>query len=68
MSAKRRNDTDEFKREAIRLVTAHGDGVSETARNLGRNATRLGRWTREFETKQRAAFPGNGRLPLDQEE
>ena len=51
MSAKRRNDTDEFKPEAIRLVTAPGDGVSETARNLGRNATRLGRWTRAFETE-----------------
>ena len=28
MSEKRRNYTDEFKREAMRLVTEHGDGVS----------------------------------------
>lgn len=68
MSEKRRNYTDEFKREAIRLVTEHGYGVSETARNLGLNSTMLGRWKREFETKQSAAFPGNGRLPLDKEE
>jgi len=68
MSAKWRNDPDEFTREAIRLVTEPGDGVSETARNVGRNATRRGRWTRACETKQRAAFPGNGRLPLDQAE
>jgi transposase len=67
MGEKRRNDTDAFKREAIRLVTEHGYGVSETARNVGINSTRLGRWNRECETKQRAAFPGNGRLPLDKE-
>lgn len=68
MSEKRRNYTDEFKREAIRLVTEHGYGVSATARNLGINSTMLGRWKREFAGKQRAAFPGNGRLPRDQEE
>ena len=51
-----------------RLVTEHGYGVCETARNWGINATMLGRWTREFETKPSAAFPGNGRLPLDKEE
>jgi transposase len=68
MSEKRRNYTDEFKREAMRLVTEPGDGVSETARNLGRNSTMRGRWKREFETKQRAAFPGNGRRPLDKAE
>jgi transposase len=68
MSEKRRNYTDEFKREAIRLVTEHGYGVCETARNWGINATMLGRWTREFETKPSAAFPGHGRLPLDKEE
>jgi transposase len=28
----------------------------------------LGRWQREFETKQSAAFPGNGRLPLAKED
>jgi transposase len=68
MSEKRRNDTDEFKREAIRLVTEHGYGVSVTARNLGINSTMRGRWKRAFATKPSAAFPGNGRLPLDKEE
>ena len=67
MSEKRRNSTDEFKREAIRLVTEHGYGVSATARNVGINATRLGRWKRAVDTKPSAACPGNGRLPLDQE-
>ena len=47
MTEKRQTSTAEFKREAIRLVTGHGYGVAEAARNLGINATMLGRWTRE---------------------
>ena len=50
-----------INREAIRLVTAHGCGVSKTARNLGINSTMLGRWKPEFETKQRAALPEQDR-------
>ena len=38
MAEKRRQDTEEFKRDAMRLVTEQGDGVSETARHLGINA------------------------------
>jgi transposase-like protein len=65
---KRRNDTEECKREAIRLVTEQGYGGSETARNLGINAHLLGRWKRAFDTKAHAALPGNGRIASDQEE
>jgi transposase len=61
MAEKRRHYGDEFKREAVRLVTEQGYGVSETARNLGINAHMLGRWKREVEAQQSAAFPGNGR-------
>jgi hypothetical protein len=32
MREPRRNDTDEFTRAAMRRVTAHGYGVSDTAR------------------------------------
>jgi transposase len=68
MAEKRRNDGDAFKREAVRLVTEHGYRVSETARNLGINAHMLGRWKREVEAQQSAAFPGHGRMSPDQEE
>lgn len=68
MAEKRRQSTEEFKREAIRLVTEQGYGVSETAGNLGINAHMLGRWKREFDTKGRAAFSGNGRMASDQAE
>jgi transposase len=68
MAEKRRQYTEEFKREAIRLVTEQGYGVSETARNLGINAHMLGRWKRELDTQGSTAFPGNGRMASDQEE
>jgi transposase len=65
---KRQTSTVEFKREAVRLVTVHGYGVAEAARNLGINATMLGRWKCEHEARENGAFPGKGRLPSDQEE
>jgi transposase len=68
MAEKRRQYTEEFKREAIRLVTEQGYGVSETAGNRGLNAHRLGRWKRDFDTNGRAAFSGNGRMAAAQEE
>jgi transposase len=67
MAEKRRNSGDEFKREAVRLVTEHGYGVSETARHLGINAHMLGRWKHEVEAPQSAAFPGHRRVSPDQE-
>jgi transposase len=68
MTDKRRTYTAEFKREAVRLVTDQGYAVTEAARNLGLNATMLGRWKREVEQTKNGAFPGNGRVSLDQEE
>ena len=65
---KRQTSPVEFKREAVRLVTVYGYGGAEAARNLGINATMLGRWKREHEARENGAFPGKGRLPSDQEE
>jgi transposase len=67
MTDKRRTYTAEFKREAVRLGTDQGDAVTEAARNLGLNATMLGRWKREVEQTKNGAFPGTGRVSLDQE-
>ncbi len=68
MAEKRRNYPEEFKREAIRLVTEQGYGVAETARNLGINANMLGRWKRECDTQASTACPGNGRMTSEKEE
>jgi transposase len=68
MTDKRPIYTEEFKREAVRLITVQGDGVAEAARNLGLNASMLGRWKRAVEPTMNGAFPGNGRVSRDQEE
>ena len=46
---RRRNYTDEFKEEAVKLVTEQGYSIAEAARNLGLNANLLGRWKKEAE-------------------
>jgi transposase len=68
MSEKRRNYNAEFKREAVRLITDHGYGVAETARNLGINTNMLRRWKRQLQADQNGAFPGKGHLSAEQEE
>jgi transposase len=45
---KRKNYTKEFKEEAVKLITVQGYSVAEAARNLGVNATMLGRWRKEL--------------------
>ena len=44
----RRKYTEEFKQEAVRLVTVQGYKVSEAARNLGVNANLLSVWKRKY--------------------
>jgi transposase len=59
MPEKRRVYTAEFKREAVRLVTEHGYGVTEAARNLGINVKMLGRWQRQAEQQTNGRFGSN---------
>jgi transposase len=46
---KRRNYTEDFKRDAVALVTEQGYKPSEAARNLGVGDNLVRRWVREFE-------------------
>jgi transposase len=63
---KRRSYTPEFKHEAVRLIADEGQRIAEVARNLGVNATMLGRWKRE--SLEGDAFPGKGRMkPMEEE-
>lgn len=48
-TSKRKQYTEEFKQEAVALVTEQGYSVSRAARSLGINANMLGRWRREIE-------------------
>ena len=67
-SQKRRQYTAEFKREAIRLITEHGYGVTEAARNLGIHAQMLGRWKRQAEQHTNGSSGGNGQMSAAHEE
>ena len=44
----RRRYSDEFKEEAVKLITEQGYKVSEAARNLDINVSMLSRWQREL--------------------
>lgn len=68
MPAKRRIYDDEFKRDAIRLVTSSSYGISETARRLGINAKMLGRWKREADMRANVALSSNGHVSPDVDE
>ena len=47
----RRKYTEDFKREAVALVTEQGYSIAEAARSLDVGANMLGRWKREFEVQ-----------------
>ena len=46
---KRSNYTEDFKRDAVALVTEQGYKISEAARSLDVGANLIGRWRRQFE-------------------
>jgi len=49
---KRRSYTEEFKCDAVRLVTEQGYSVSEAARNLGVHANLLRIWKQKLEAEE----------------
>ena len=48
---KRRRHSDEFKQEAVRLVTDQGYSVAEAARNLSLNENLLRTWKKKSESE-----------------
>jgi transposase len=55
MSRKYRTYTEEFKREAIKLVTEQGYAIAEAARSLGIPENLLGKWKRRSESGSASA-------------
>jgi transposase len=49
MTEKRRGFTEEFKRDAVRLVTDEGYSFAEAGRSLGVRGDMIARWKRRFE-------------------
>ncbi len=58
----------EFKQEAVELLKKRGVSAAQASRDLGIHATVLRRWVRAAAADRPAAFPGNGKLTLEQEE
>lgn len=50
--AKRRRHNEEFKREAVKLVTDQGYSVAEAARSLGLDSSLLRSWKLKYGTEQ----------------
>jgi transposase len=59
MSRKNRTYTEEFKREALKLVTEQGYKIAEAARSLGINENLLGKWKRRSEGKGASECQGS---------
>ena len=60
--------TEEFKREAVALVTDQGYTLVGASRNLGINRDMLRRWKRELAKPGAVAFPGKGHQTPEQAE
>ena len=69
---KRKQYTAEFKIEAIRLLEQEGMTLEDVARDLGVRTDPLRKWKKVVEGRVgltgRDVFPGNGRLPAQEEE
>lgn len=68
MARQRRTYTNEFKAEAVKLITEKGLSVAEASRSLDIGETLLRSWKIAFQANGDQAFPGNGRLPAHEEE
>ena len=64
----RRKFTQEFKLEAVRLLTAGNRSAAGLARDLGINSSLLYKWKRQLAEDPEAAFPGQGHLKPEEEE
>lgn len=69
MSRKRRTFTQEFKVEAVRMVTEGGHPLAQVARDLELDAKLLRRWREALAQEEAAkAFPGKGHQKPEEEE
>ena len=62
----RRYYSEEFKRDAVRLVLEEGYSCAEAGRSLEVGANLIRRWKRQFETGK-SEFQGPGKLTPDQQ-
>ncbi len=59
MAADRKSYTEEFKREAVRLMETSGKPIAQLARDLGINDNNLYRWRGLYGSQHQSATNGN---------
>ena len=67
MKRQRKNYSQEFKREAVALVVAHGYSCAAAGRSLDVNGNMIGRWKQELESNEMEVFPGKGKRTAEQQ-
>jgi len=65
---KRESYSNQFKIDAVKLVTEQGYKVTEAARSLVIHDEILRRWKTQLETDESNPFPDNGKLSPEKEE
>jgi transposase len=65
-SKQRSSYTDEFKKDAVALVTEHGYKISEAARSLEIGENLIRRWRRQFEDNDAGGLTVDEREELKQ--
>ena len=60
----RRRHSDEFKREAVKLVTEQGLSVAQAARDLDVNENLLRRWKRKFADESEESLSESEQMEL----
>lgn len=67
---KKRQYTQEFKKEAVEYSLTSGKTIEKVARDLGISHHNLNRWRTEYREDGQLAFPGHGKenLTLQEEE
>ncbi len=68
MGTTRRSFSQEFKVEAVRMVTEGIHSLAQVARDLSIRPDMLRRWRRQFEQDPEKAFPGVGQRKARDEE
>ena len=68
MAKKRREYSDDFKRDAVRLVTEQGYGVTEACRSLDITTSMLRRWRLQFDPQPSTGTDHLGLSSVEREE
>ena len=61
---KKRQYTQEFKKEAVEYSLTSGKTIEKVARDLGISPHNLTRWRKEYRKRGELAFPGHGKESL----